>query len=484
MMDGRTLEKTFRARKNQIRSAYDRLVPVRSRWIRKNWYYYRELIRLLKFFSEPEGDFLQIGCGNGYLLARIPGNFRLGIDLSPGMVQEACRLYPDLDIQVGDIEDSSGPEQKFDYILMVNVVGDIVDVQLAFDHVRKYCHPYSRIVIVYYNYLWEPLVKVATAFRLKIKEPIQNWLSAPEIENLLYLSGFETVKKDNFLIFPKYLPGISFILNRLIARLPLINRLCLLNFIVARPRPLPRPEESYSCSVIVPCKDEVGNIENLLTRVPEMGKGTEIIFVDDKSTDGTGGEVKRVQEKYPQKNVVLVDGPGRGKFEAEKVGFDQATGDILMILDADATVMPEELPRFFWALARGDGDFINGCRLVYDMEKQAMRLLNIIGNKAFSLVFSYLLSLRIKDTLCGTKAFFRRDYHRMKKYFGYFGDYDRWGDFNLLFSASKLNMKITEVPVHYAERIEGESKMNRRFSHGWLMLRMCWVAARRLKFQF
>jgi ubiquinone/menaquinone biosynthesis C-methylase UbiE len=479
----RTLYSIFQARKDRIREAYDRLVPDRDDWTRRNRYYYRELIRIIKNFTEPDGVILQIGCGNGFLLSRLSGRSRTGIDLSPGMIEAARTKYPGIDFQVADAEGLPDFGRRFDSILMVNVVGDIVDVQDAFDSVMRCCRPDSRVLIIYYNYLWEPMVKLATACKFKINEPIQNWLSAADIDNLLSLSGFETVKKDNFLLFPLYLPGFSFVINRLIARLPLINRLCFLNLLVASPRAAPRPEEDYSCSVIVPCKDEVGNIENLLRRMPEMGSGTEIIFVDDRSTDGTGEEVVRLMKACPEKNVVLVEGPGQGKFEAVKRGFDRATGDIMMILDADATVMPEELPKFFRALVRGDGEFINGCRLVYDMDKQAMRLLNIIGNKLFSLVFSYLLSRRVKDTLCGTKAFFRRDYLRMKKYFGYFGDYDRWGDFNLLFSASKLNLKITEMPVHYTERVEGETKMNRRFSHGWLMLRMCLEGMKRLKLQ-
>ncbi|MEA1926824.1 MAG: glycosyltransferase [Candidatus Auribacterota bacterium] len=480
----RTLKNTFQARKDRIREDYERLVSVRDDWTRRNRYYYRELIRIIKNFIEPDGEILQIGCGNGFLLSSLSGRLRVGVDLSPGMIDSAGKQHPGIDFQVADAEDLPDFGREFDYILMVNVVGDIVDVQDAFDSTMRCCRPDSRVLIVYYNYLWEPLVKFATACKLKINEPIQNWLSSADIKNLLALSGFETVKKDNFFLCPLYIPGVSFVINRLIARLPLINRLCFLNLIVARPRAAARVEEDYTCSVIVPCKDEVGNIESVLLRVPEMGKGTEIIFVDDKSVDGTGDEVVRLMRVYPEKDVVLVEGPGRGKFEAVKAGFDRASGDIMMILDADATVMPEELPKFFRALVRGDGEFINGCRLVYDMDKQAMRMLNIIGNKLFSLVFSYLLSRRVKDTLCGTKAFFRKDYLRMKKYFGYFGDYDRWGDFNLLFSACKLNLKITEMPVHYTERIEGETKMNRRFSHGWLMLRMCREGAKRLKFHF
>ncbi len=479
-----TFSARFEAKRAGIRTAYDALAGERSRWIRRNRYYYSELLRILQFFLEPGADLLQIGCGNGYLLSRINARKAVGIDLSPGMIAAARKSCPELTFLPGDAEQPPALGQKFDYILLVNVVGDIIDLQAAFSRLRPYCRRSTRVIIIYYNYLWEPVVKLAERLHLKIKEPTQNWLSPADIENLLYLSGLETVHKDNSIFFPVYLPGFSFLINRVIFRLPLLNKLCFTNLIVARPAPRPLPEEELSTSVIVPCKNEEGNVEDVIRRIPRMGRKTEIIVVDDRSTDGTAIEVERAKRHFPDKEVVLVSGPGRGKFEAVKAGFAAAHGDILMILDADATVMPEELPYFFKALAEGKGEFINGCRLVYEMEKQAMRLLNIFGNKLFGLIFSYLLSQRIKDTLCGTKAFFRDDYQRMTRYFNYFGSYDRWGDFNLLFSASKLNLKIIDLPVHYVERIEGETKMKRRFSHGWLMLRMCWEAAKKIKFQF
>jgi len=383
---------------------------------------------------------------------------------------------------VADIEEMPPLDRKFDYILMVNVIGDIIDVQKAFENLRPFCKPSTRLIVVYYNHLWEPLVKLAENLSLKVRQPNQNWLSPFDISNLLYLAGYEVIRRDATLLFPKGIPGISFVFNHLLARLPLLNHLCFVNAFIARPLEQGLDPAGLTCSVIVPCKDEVENVGSILARTPEMGSGTELIFVDDKSTDGTAAAVSNLQGQFPGKKIVLVPGPGKGKFEAVKAGYRASTGDVLMILDADATVLPEELPLFFNALAKGKGEFINGCRLVYDMEEGAMRLLNILGNKLFGMAFSYLLSQRIKDTLCGTKVFFREDYFRMEPLFGYFG-YDSWGDFNLLFSASKLGLKIVDLPVHYVERVAGETKMKRRFSHGWIMLKMCWVAMKRFKFR-
>ncbi|HOO77866.1 MAG TPA: glycosyltransferase [bacterium] len=480
-MEGRIREDVHASRRESTRRLYDRLAPSRARWISRNRYYYRELAGLLEFLIEPGRDLLQIGCGNGFLLSRLDFASALGIDFSPGMIEEARRNVPEAEFMVADVEFLPPLKRAFDYILMVNVIGDIVDVQKAFENLLPLCRPSTRLVVVYYNHLWEPLVKLAERLGMKIRQPNQNWLSPADISNLLYLAGFELVRKDTALLLPFGVPGLSFFLNRFLARLPLFNHLCFVNAFIARPLPAGLARTAR-CSVVVPCKDEVGNVGNVLERIPEMGAGTEVVFVDDRSSDGTAAEVERLRAAHPDRRIVLVSGPGRGKFEAVKAGFAAAGGDVLMILDADATVMPEELPLFFNALVTGKGEFVNGCRLVYEMEKGAMRLLNIVGNKLFGLAFSYLLSQRIKDTLCGTKVFFREDYLRMKRYFGFFG-YDSWGDFNLLFSACKLGMKIVDLPIHYVERVSGETKMKRRFSHGWTMLRMCLVALKRFKFR-
>lgn len=471
-------------KKQIIKNIYNEISNNREHWINKNRYYYKQLINILKSNIEPNKKIIQIGCGIGQIIAALNPQSGIGIDISEGMISKAKEKFPQVRFMVNDVENLKDINETFDYVLLVNVIGDLIDIQRAFANIKKIITPKTRIIIIYYNYLWEPLVKLAELLKLKIKQPIQNWLSITDIENLLSLSGYEVVKKDHHILFPKYIPLLSWFLNKIVARLPVINKLCFVNLIVAKQIVYRTNYKDYSCSIVMPCKNEKENIEAAICRIPKMGKRTEIIFVDDKSTDGTDKEIERLIKAYPEKDIKLVYGPGKGKAKAVWAGFEKATGDIFMILDGDLTVMPEELSLFFNALVEGKGEFINGCRLVYEMEKGAMRLFNILGNKFFGFVFSYLLSHRIKDTLCGTKAFFRDDYLRMRKYFGYFGDYDRWGDYNLLFSAAKLNLKIIEVPVHYVERIFGQTKMTKRLKHGWMMLRMCMIAAKRLKFLY
>ncbi|MBM3395148.1 MAG: glycosyltransferase family 2 protein, partial [Betaproteobacteria bacterium] len=235
-----------------------------------------------------------------------------------------------------------------------------------------------------------------------------------------------------------------------------------------------------SVTVVIPCRNEQGNIEAAIRRLPAFGSSQEVLFVEGNSTDGTREEIERVIRAYPGRTIRLLAQPGKGKGDAVRTGFAQATGDVLMILDADLTMPPEDLPKFYRALIGGKGEFINGCRLVYPMEQQAMRMLNLLGNKFFSLAFSWLLNQRIKDTLCGTKVLSREDYRRIADNRAYFGDFDPFGDFDLLFGASKLNLKIVEVPIRYRARSYGETNI-RRFAHGWLLLKMTVYAFFKLK---
>jgi glycosyltransferase involved in cell wall biosynthesis len=240
-------------------------------------------------------------------------------------------------------------------------------------------------------------------------------------------------------------------------------------------------ETAPTVSVIVAARNESGNIDQIFARTPELAGGTELIFVEGGSSDDTYEVIERAIADHPERKSKLFKQTGKGKGDAVRLGFAAATGDILMILDADLTVAPEDLPRFVEVLTSGKGDFANGCRLVYPMEKEAMRPMNLIGNKFFGLAFSWLLDQPIRDTLCGTKVIRRRDYEFLAANRSYFGDFDPFGDFDLLFGAAKLNLKIVDVPIRYRERTYGDTNIQ-RWKHGWLLLRMVLFAARRIKF--
>jgi glycosyltransferase involved in cell wall biosynthesis len=244
------------------------------------------------------------------------------------------------------------------------------------------------------------------------------------------------------------------------------------------------PKEELSVSVIIPCKDERGNVYDAVRRMPQLGRETEIIFCDDQSADGTAEEVIRVRACYPHKQIRLEKGPGICKSKNVWTGFNAATGDILMILDADLTTMPEQLVYFLEVIASGEAEFVNGSRLVYPVPKGAMNTANMLGNKFFSVAFTYLLGQRVKDTLCGTKVLWRSDWERISPMLGSWGTEDRWGDYELLFGAAKLNLKILDLPVHYQERIYGSTKMTKVFRNGLIMLKMCWHGFLKLKLAY
>ena len=472
-------------RRERSRNHLARIAVRRECWIDRNRYYYELLNRLLRFLVEPQKRVLSVRCGTGNLLANVQSTEGKGVDICPEIVEIAQQRNPSLEFAVAfpdkeEFRTVFEPEEKFDYILF-NDIGDTVDVLQALRNLKPLCRRHTRILVITYNHLWEPLVTFAEWIGMKVPRTEQNWLSTLDIANLLKLAGFEALETHRLVILPKYVPLVSAFLNRFCARLPLLKRLCMTQVVVGRLLPPPVLKEELSVSVIVPCKNERGNVEDAVQRMPQLGRQTEIIFCDDQSTDGTAEEVLRVQSLYSDKDIRLERGPGVAKSRNVWTGFGAATGDILMILDADLTTIPEELPYFVDVIASGQAEFVNGSRLVYPVPKGAMTTANMLGNKFFSIAFTYLLGQPVKDTLCGTKALWRSDWARIKPMLGSWGVEDRWGDYELLFGAAKLNLKILDLPVHYQERIYGSTKMTRVFRNGLIMLKMCWHGFLKLK---
>ena len=460
------------------REHQNKTAALRERWIEANRYFYDRVKKLLSFIVEPGKTVLEIRSLTGDMLAAVQPSRGVGVEIGEVMVGIAKARHGDLEFVQCDPEDLNLGE-KFDYIIF-NHVFDTVDVLKVLERIRSHCAAEACLIIVNYNQLWQPVLELASKIGLRSRFVEPNWLSENDIRGFLKLSGFRPVHKHRLLLCPKWVPGVSWFLNEVAGRLPAVRRLCMMQVMVARPMGPAANAGEVNVSVVVPCRNEKGNIQPAVERIPEMGRETEIIFCDDKSTDGTADEVRRMQKEYPWKNIRLVNGPGIGKAENVWTGFRAATSDIVMILDADLSVMPEELPLFFKALVEGRGDVVNGSRLVYPMQKRAMKFANMIGNKLFGLAFSFLLDQRIKDTLCGTKGLWREDWVRLERNLGSWGIKDVWGDYELLFGASRLQLEIIEIPVHYQERIHGVTKMTKVFANGWRMLGICWHAWRRL----
>jgi 2-polyprenyl-3-methyl-5-hydroxy-6-metoxy-1,4-benzoquinol methylase len=472
-------------RRERTRDQLAKIAARRESWINRNKYYYELLSRLFRFLVEPEKKVLSVRCGTGNLLAVVRPSNGKGVEICQEIVDIAQQRNPSFEFAVAfpdkpEFQKAFRSDEKFDYILF-NDIADTVDVLQALRNLRPLCHRHTRVLVTTYNHLWEPFVTFAEWVGMKVPRTEQNWLSTTDIRNLLKLAGFEALETHRIVLLPKYLPLLSGFFNRFCARLPFLSKLCMTQVVVARMLPPPVLPEGLAVSVVIPCKNEKGNVEDAVRRIPSLAGRTELIFCDDQSTDGTAEEVLRVQSRYPEKNIRLEHGPGVCKARNVWTGFDAATGDILMILDADLTTIPEELPYFVDVIVSGQAEFVNGSRLVYPVPKGAMNGANMLGNKFFSVAFTYLLGQRVKDTLCGTKVLWRSDWERIKPMLGRWGTEDRWGDYELLFGAAKLNLKILDLPVHYQERIYGSTKMTKVFRHGLVMLKMCWHGFLKLK---
>lgn len=450
------------------------------RWRKRNSYYYSWLEKIYRFSVRPDSRVLHVGCECGDILAAVKPSYGVGIDPDPASIELAKKRFPHLHFTTGDPHELV-LDEHFDYILICNSLGDWHDIQQVFERIGPLTERSTRIVITYYNYLWEGVLRLASFLRFRRPRSYENWLPPEEIANLLNLTGFDVVRSTSLLMIPKNIPIIAQFCNYFLSLLPGFRFFNLINLVIARPTPQAVGEDELSISVVVPCRNERGNIADAVERIPMMGRSTEIIFVDGNSTDGTVEEIERQIKAHPERPIRLLhQGDGVGKGDAVRKGFAAAAGDLLVIQDADLTAPPEDLPKFFKAFREGKGEYINGSRLVYPLEKQAMRFLNLLGNKFFGMLFTWLLGQKFRDTLCGTKLISKKDYELIVANRSYFGDFDPFGDFDLIFGAVKQNLKIVEVPVTYRARIYGTTNIS-RFRHGWLLLRMSWIAFRKIK---
>lgn len=443
--------------------------------------YYRNRLQITYRHLVPEGaKVLEVGCARGNLLSALKPMEGVGVDFCPEILEKSRAAHPQLEFILADAHELDLGPRTFDYIIVSELVNDLWDIQAMLAQLQPHCASHTRLIFNFYSHLWNIPLRVARRLGIATPNLPQNWLTRHDMANLLEISGFQPLREWEEVIVPLPMPLLSNFANRYLAKISPFRLLAMANFILARPLNKPIPKNP-TVSVIVAARNESGHIEELMARIPEMGGGTEIIFVEGNSTDDTYEAIERSIATHPDRNCRLLKQPGKGKGDAVRTGFDVAKGDILMILDADITVPPEDLPRFYELMANGSAEFVNGVRLVYPMQDDAMRFANLVGNKFFSLAFSWLLGQPIRDTLCGTKVLWRSDYQRISDNRSYFGDFDPFGDFDLLFGAARLNLKIMEVPIRYRARRYGETNIS-RWQHGWLLLKMVVFAARRVKF--
>lgn len=478
--------------KQKIARHFDCLASQRSAWFDRNRLYHDQVIKVCRLFLNPDSRVLELGSSTGKLLAALNPAYGVGVDISPESIALTRQNYPSMNWIHADVEAlPSHPAlaEPFDLIIMEDLVGYLWDIQQCFKDLKRLMHSRTRLIVSCWNWLWEPILRVAE--RAGVKAPDldvrANWLSPLMLENLLELAGYEIVMKQPGILMPYQFPVVTDLINSL-SYAPLVSSLVLSTVLVAHPQPEANCSD-VSVSVIIPTRNEAGNIAALVERMPMMGTHTEHIFVDGNSTDGTVEEIRRHIALYPQRDIKFLpqtaaryDGytsPNLmlklGKGDAVRKGFAAASGDILMILDGDISVVPEDLPKFYEALMTSKARFANGTRFVYEQQNEAMQGLNRLGNVLFSLLFTWLLGQRITDSLCGTKALFKQDYEAIAANRRHFGDFDPFGDFDLLFGAARLGYHIVDVPIRYRARTYGASKV-RVSKHGPLLARMSLIA--------
>jgi hypothetical protein len=439
-------------------------------------YFYSILRKYLSLFILPQNSVVEVDPMTALLVGAMPQG-----KVTFRNVPQEIKLAVNFDnSQVIPVEEVFDVEP--DYLVVSGLIHYERDIQALLTDLHKMCHQDTRLIITYYSGLWRPLANFASRIGLRRKTPELNWLAHEDILNLLELENFELIRLDSKVLLPIYIPFLSHFLNRYLAPLPLFRNLCFLNIAVARPLVVNALDKIPSVSIVVPARNEAGNINKIVKRIPKMGLNDEIIFVEGNSTDDTWQVIQAMQERYgDEKRILIAQQDGKGKGDAVRKGFSLAKNEIFMILDADMTVPPEDLPKFYKAIKNGKGEFINGTRLVYPMEKKAMRFFNLIGNKFFAMSFSFVLGQRFKDTLCGTKVISRSNYLKLATNRSYFGDFDPFGDFDLIFGAARMCLKIIEVPIYYRERVYGETNIS-RWRHGVVLLTMLFFSGRKIKF--
>ena len=470
----------------EIKNFFDLISYKRDRWIAKSRYFHFEDLLMLKEIIPENSNVLEVGCGNGQLIGRL--NVKgVGIDLSEKLIKKAKDSFPHLKFYVGDINDSDKlirNEKKFDYIIIADTIGYFQDVQETLELLHSHCSEETRIIISYFSPLWQPILSLATFLKLKMPDLKPPLFGLSDLKNFLEISNFQTIKVEKKIISPYYFLGLGRFLNRFVANFPLINDLCLRQYLISRSLKVVKKSNFNSASIIVPCKNEFGNIKNCLERIPKFCENIEVIFVEGNSIDNSWEEIKKViKDKNLNKNrfkVKCFKQDGTGKKNAVFKGFDNAENEILMILDCDLTVPPEELKKFWVKIQSGEAEFVNGTRLIYPLNDNAMRFLNYLANKSFSYLFSWILGQRYTDTLCGTKIISKKNYHRAKNFTKDLDKLDPFGDFFLIFSSLRLNLKMLEIPIRYEARSYGETQIS-RFRDGYKLIKMFFITFLKFK---
>lgn len=437
----------------------------------KNKYYHEKISNTYSFLISPNKKILFYGFFDGKELYKLSPSVGVGIEPDKKLYEVLKKRFPKLKFVNCKFEDYQ-PSEKFDYIVLNGVLGKTGDMFKVLKNVQMACRPATKVLIYQYNYLWQWILALAEKMSFKKKEGVQNWLSVSDATTYLEGANFQVTRIFRRTIFPSNFLGLGRILNFITVVLPFFDPLELDQFIVARPEPHLFPKESpESLTICITVRNEKGNIEKIVKLIPRICKDQEILFVEGHSTDGTREEILRMIKKYPSKNIRVMGQPGIGQGDATRVGFKAAKGEIIIIYEGDDTSDPRDIEYFYKAMRNGRFEFIEGSRFVYPLDKKAMPIINQFGNIFFAKWFSFFLGQRTTDVLSGIKAILKRDFDVIYDRWGNLGVEDPFGDFELLYGAARMGLKIGGIPIRYYPRTYGQPK-TRPFTHGPYLLKM------------
>lgn len=425
-----------------------------------------------RFFRECIIDFLQHSIVEGKRILIIGGNISeeairfapsysaelfSGKDAFPGRASGGYQNVTYLNKGLLDFE----ADETYDYIIFYESLNYEGDLYSIFRKLKKIIHRDSKVFVIEINPFILFLLKILSRVGLLVPDFKRNMLHLSDLENLVNIFGFDIVDKGYRFAVPFKIFGLGDVINSILPRVSLLRNFCFGQYIVFRLHPLEAGKQNLSCSVVVPCHNEEGNIADCIARIPNFGAWREIIVVDDGSTDRTKDMVKKIMRGRSDIRLISYE-KNCGKGYAVNIGWQEAKGDVFMMLDCDSTTPPEELALFHEAMEYG-AEFVNGTRVIYPREKNSIPFFNRLGVTFFAHLISWITQKRISDTFCGTKVF-------LKKYWNCFQIKEfLWGDWDLFFTAARYRMKMLELPVHYKTRKHGVTKM-RPVKHGIILL--------------
>jgi GT2 family glycosyltransferase/predicted small secreted protein len=436
--------------KEEIKNHFNTISADYDYWKSRNYYYYSLIKEFFKKNIPAGSSVVEFGCATGDILAACNPKRGLGLDVSSNIIEVAKTKYPCYEFKVVDVEKFSTTE-KFDYVIMSDLLDHLSDIAAAIENANNLLSAEGKLVITTINPLWNPVFGLLERLRLKMPEGPHCFIPNSFIKFFCQLKGFKNISIGATVFIPKKIPFFSDSLNKIIPAMPLINRLCWVQTLIAQKGEVSKKELSYS--IIIPTYNEEKNIEDCIKRIPKLEKDYEILVVDDGSRDNTPRILEKIQKINPNLRSIRLSS-NNGKAYAVEEGIRHAQKDIIVILDADMSVAPEDLTLFIEPIERGLADFVNGTRLIYNMEKKAMDQMRRIANFLLAILFSLLLKIRITDALCGTKAFLKKDFREINI------SGERWGDLVLLWTAQNKGLRIVEVPIRYYARRSGNSKMH------------------------